>query len=215
VATARKVSRSRNPGSSRDKILRVALQEFAKEGLSGARVDRIAERAKTSKNMIYYHFQNKDGLYREVMKGAYVSHREAERDAEINLSDPVGTLKSLIIRSFDYLCRNEMFVRLVMSENMNHGKHMKHFDDLKEENKGIIDTLDSVLQEGKKRGLFRDGIAPIEVHLTISALGFHYVSNKYTFARLFDIDMNSEEAFRKRREEVVDIILRWCLTNPD
>ena len=108
-----------------------------------------------------------------------------------------------------------MFVRLVMSENMNHAKSIKGLGDLKDDNQQIIDTLRRILDEGRKRELFRDGIEPVEMHLTISALGFHYVSNRYTFASLFDIDMQSERAFAKRRDEVVDIVLRWCCTNLD
>lgn len=215
MASEGKGKKQKSSGNSRSKILSVALKEFAQKGLAGARVDQIADRAKTSKNMIYYHFQSKDGLYREVMKSAYISHRQAERNANVDLEDPVGALKRIITRSFDYLCKNEMFVRLVMSENMNHAKSIKDFDDLKQGNQEIIETLRRILDAGKRRKLFRDKIEPVELHLTISALGFHYVSNRYTFASLFDIDMKSEQACAQRRDEVVDIVLRWCCTNPE
>jgi len=48
-------------------ILAVATEEFATYGLSGARVDAIAERTRTSKRMIYYYFKGKEGLYRAVL----------------------------------------------------------------------------------------------------------------------------------------------------
>jgi AcrR family transcriptional regulator len=217
VATVLSVSnksKSSETRGSREKILRVAYKEFSQKGLSGARVDRIAHQAKTSKNMIYYHFGSKDGLYREVMRQSYVRHRIAERDAKIDVSDPVAALAALVARSFDYLCHNEMFVRLVMNENMNHAKHLKDFSDLKADNQEIIETLDAILQAGKSRGLFREEIEPVEMHMTISALGFHYVSNRYTFSVLFDLDMKSEEAFTKRRDEVIDVVLRWCCVQP-
>ena len=210
-----KSSKSRASRGSREKILKVALKEFSQKGLSGARVDRIADTAKTSKNMIYYHFGSKDGLYREVMRRAYLSHRAAEQKAELDLSDPAKALADLIAHSFAYLNRNEMFVRLVMSENMNHAKHLKDFTDLKQENQRVIDTLAAILEEGKKQGMFRKEIDPVEMHLTISALGFHFASNRYTFAFLFDLDMKSDSALEKRCNEVLDVIFRWCCVDPD
>jgi AcrR family transcriptional regulator len=201
---------TRKSRGSREKIVSVALREFSSKGLSGARVDRIARLAKTSKNMIYYHFGSKEGLYKEVMKIAYGSHRAAEREGGNDLSDPVKALSDLIIRSFDYFCRNEMFVRLVMSENMNRASHIKGFEDLKAENQMVIKTLEDILNAGEKTGVFRKGIRPIDLHLTISALGFHYISNRYTMSYLFDLDMSSKGAVAKRREEIVDVVLRWC-----
>ncbi len=45
--------------------------------------------------------------------------------------------------------------------------------------------------------------------MTVSALSFHMVANRSTFSRIFKRDMTSEEALRKRREVVVDTIVRY------
>lgn len=201
---------TRKSRGSREKIVNVALREFSSRGLSGARVDRIARLAKTSKNMIYYHFGSKEGLYQEVMKLAYGNIRQNERAIDVDSVDPVQALKDLVVLSFDYHCRNEMFVRLVMSENMNRAKHLKVSDELKAQNNLIIEILDRILRKGKKEGVFRKDMDPVHLHLTISGLGFHFVSNRYTFGKVFDLDMTSKEAIDQRRAEVVDLVLRWC-----
>jgi hypothetical protein len=46
--------------------------------------------------------------------------------------------------------------------------------------------------------------------MSMSALCFYNVSNRYTFSRIFDIDMTSPKALAARREIVVDIMDRWC-----
>jgi AcrR family transcriptional regulator len=60
-------NRKRQVGS-RQRITDAALTEFAEYGLAGARVDRIARRAKINKAMIYYHFSSKEKLYRSVFR---------------------------------------------------------------------------------------------------------------------------------------------------
>ena len=68
----------RDAERSMQDILAVATEEFAFNGLSGARVDQIAERTRTSKRMIYYYFNGKEGLYQAVLEKAYMDIRSLE-----------------------------------------------------------------------------------------------------------------------------------------
>ena len=51
----------------RERILEVATEEFAQKGLAGARVDEIARKAQANKQLVYYYFGGKLGLYNEVL----------------------------------------------------------------------------------------------------------------------------------------------------
>ena len=53
---------------SKARILRAATDEFARHGYAGARIDRIARRAKVNKALIYYHFGSKARLYQQVLE---------------------------------------------------------------------------------------------------------------------------------------------------
>src|SRR6188472_266478 len=53
---------------SPDRILAAAAGEFAARGFAGARVDRIARRARVNKAMLYYHFKSKERLYRTLLR---------------------------------------------------------------------------------------------------------------------------------------------------
>ncbi len=61
----------RDPARNRERILAASLEEFARYGLGGARVDRIAERAGANKSMLYYYFGNKEGLFLAVLESRY------------------------------------------------------------------------------------------------------------------------------------------------
>jgi AcrR family transcriptional regulator len=71
-------SRKNNPEKTRENILQEAIVEFVQQGLSGARVDAIAERIHTSKRMIYYYFGSKEQLYVEVLEKLYGDIRSTE-----------------------------------------------------------------------------------------------------------------------------------------
>jgi AcrR family transcriptional regulator len=60
--------RPRNPEATQKRILKAAKAEFAKFGLGGARVDRIAQRATANKRMIYHYFGSKEDLFRAVLR---------------------------------------------------------------------------------------------------------------------------------------------------
>lgn len=78
-ATTVGTRRQRDPERTRREILDVALTEFAVNGYSGARVDEIAARTRTTKRMIYYYFTSKEQLYIAVLERAYSTARDAER----------------------------------------------------------------------------------------------------------------------------------------
>jgi AcrR family transcriptional regulator len=195
-------------GNSRERILAVALQEFAAKGLGASRVDRIAARAKTSKRMLYYYFPGKQALYRAVLELAYAGIRAAESNLDVDHMNPVEALETLVGLSFDYHCKHESFVRLVMNENIELARHVPPGQAI--ENRPILITLGKILKRGEKARKFRSGIDPKQLHLTISGLNFGYVSNRHTFSLLFELDMRSETARAQRREIVIDTVLRWC-----
>ena len=75
--------RTNDPVRTQAEILTVATAEFARKGLSGARIDAIAAATRTSKRMIYYYFQSKEGLYLAVLEDAYRRIRDIETDLHL------------------------------------------------------------------------------------------------------------------------------------
>jgi AcrR family transcriptional regulator len=211
---AKVATRTNDAEASRADILAVATREFSEKGLSGARVDEIAERTNTSKRMIYYYFGSKEGLYRAVLERCYGHIRMSESSMNLDSLPPDEALKQLVRHTFDYHNMHPDFVRLVMNENIHHGAHIGEVTSIRTRNKTVVSALRSLLERGVKAGVFRPDIQPVELHMTISALCFYNVSNRYTFSRIFEHDMTSASAVAGRRETVVDIISRWCAASP-
>lgn len=203
-------SRSAEAELTKANILRIARDEFADKGLAGARIDEIAEKTSTSKRMIYYHFGSKEGLYRAVLEEAYSAIRDTETAVPIDQLSAVEALSANVRLTFDYHHQHPEFVRLVMNENIHHGAFITNVVGIKRRNESVIRSLSEIIAKGEREGVFKAGIDPIDLHMTISALCFYNVSNRYTFSQIFNRDMTSEEAMGRRRDQVVDIVLAWC-----
>jgi AcrR family transcriptional regulator len=201
---------ARDAERTRGEILDAATEEFADKGLSGARIDAIALRTSTSKRMIYYYFGSKQALYRAVLEREYRRIRDAEAAIGLERMPADEALKELVRQSFDWHVERPTFVRLVMNENIHRAEHLKHVPGLKRLNKEMIESLSQTIDRGVEAGRFRRGIDAVDLHTNITALCFYTVSNRYTFRQGFSRDMWERREVRRRREQVVDVILRWC-----
>ena len=207
-AKSRQRQRVNDPEGTRRNIVEVATREFAQKGYGGARVDAIAERTRTSKRMIYYYFGGKEGLYLAVLEEAYGSIRRTEETLDMERLPPEEALRTLVTFTFDYHNAHPEFMRLVMNENIMEGVHMARSRTIGRLNAGVIDALQDLLVRGRKAGVFRPDLDPLEVHMTISALCVFNVANRATFSTIFKRDMASPRALARRRAEVADIVWR-------
>jgi AcrR family transcriptional regulator len=201
--------RVNDPEGTRRNILEVATQEFAQNGLSGARIDEIAAKTKSSKRMIYYYFGDKEGLYRAVLEDAYSKVRATEATLDLEHLPPLEALSKLVRFTFDHHDGNPDFIRLVMIENIHHADFLGRSQVIQKLNVRAIDAVADLYRRGVERGVFREGIDPLELHWQISALCFFNVSNRATFSKIFKRDLGSKKSLTSLRERVVDMVCRY------
>jgi AcrR family transcriptional regulator len=202
-------TRAQDPDGTRRDILKIASEEFARNGLAGARVDEIAARTRSSKRMIYYYFGDKEGLYVSVLENAYRLVRDGEAKLDIEGLPPVEALSRLVEFTFDHHHRHEEFIRMVMIENIHHGQYLDRSPAIRELNRTAIDHISRIYARGREEGVFRSGIDPVELHWQVSALCFFNVSNRATFSKIFGRDFGSAAQLMRLRRNVVEIIVRF------
>jgi AcrR family transcriptional regulator len=201
--------RVNDPDGTRRNIIEVATEEFSGKGFSGARVDDIAARTKTSKRMIYYYFGGKEGLYIAVLEEAYRKIRGVEATLDLEHQAPEEGLRTLVGFTFDYQNAHPEFVRLVMNENILNGAYIARSKAIQRLNNTVISSLESLLVRGQDEGTFRSDVDPINLHMSISALCIFNIANRATFSTIFKRDMASPRALNVRRAQVVDMIARY------
>ncbi|WP_316858560.1 TetR/AcrR family transcriptional regulator [uncultured Cohaesibacter sp.] len=203
------LSRRRVAEKTRRDIMDAAMEEFAAKGLSGARVDAIAARTRTTKPTIYYHFGSKEKLYAAVMEEAYGGVRSKEQGLHLRELPAEEAMRQLVEVTFDHHAEHPEYVRLVSVENIEMGRHITGRTSLIERNAIAIDTVRDLLVRGEKEGCFRPGIDPWYLHFMISSFCFMRVSNRYSWRAVFDMDLWEEKHAKAQREMIVETILRY------
>jgi AcrR family transcriptional regulator len=207
--------RKNDPEKTKDDILTVATEEFSEYGLSGGRVDAIAEKTRTSKRMIYYYFGSKEGLYLAVLEKAYRKIRSLEADLELADMPPVEALRTLIASTFDHDENNPEFVRLVSIENIHHANHMKRSSEIGELNLSIVRTISDILERGRSQGVFRREVDAIDLHMLVSAFCFFRVSNRHTFGTIFHRDLSEPKLYARHKQMIADAVIAYVTHSPE
>lgn len=200
--------RIRDAEATQKRILAAAKKEFAKKGLGGARVDVIAERAKANKRMIYHYFDSKEALFQRVLEDAYLDIRTAEQKLELDHLEPKDALEMLVRFTWQYYLDNPEFLTLVNSENLHGAKHLKKSKVVHVITRRLIDMVGAILRRGVDQGVFREGVDPVQLNITIAAIGYYYLTNRFTGSIIYGRDFLGEDALRERLEFNIETIMR-------
>ncbi|WP_417722307.1 TetR/AcrR family transcriptional regulator [Salipiger sp.] len=208
----REVTKQRDAEATKGRILAAAKTEFARNGFGGARVDEIADRAKANKRMIYHYFGNKDDLFQAVLEAAYVDIRTAEQKLELDHLPPREALEKLVSFTWDYYLRNPEFITLVNSENLHKARHLKKSKVIEAISQKFVTMVGDLLKRGAADGVFRPGIDAVQLNITIAAIGYYYLTNRFTGKVTFGMDYMTPEALEARLRFNMDTIVRLvCL----
>jgi AcrR family transcriptional regulator len=207
-AVAARKPRIRDAEATKARILEAAKREFAKNGLGGARVDVISEKARANKRMIYHYFESKERLFQTVLENAYVDIRMAEQKLNLDHLDPKLALEKLVRFTWDYYLKNPEFITLVNSENLHRAKHLKKSEVVTVYNRRFVSMVKTILERGVAAGEFRAGVDPVQLNITIAAIGYYYLTNRFTGSIVFERDLMAPEALEERLRFNIDTILR-------
>lgn len=190
-------------------ILDAATHEFSRHGLGGARVDRIAVRARTNKRMLYYYFGSKDALFLAVLENTYAGIRSVEKALSMLDVPPVEGVRRLIRFTWDYYLAHPEFLSLLNTENLHRARHLRRSRNIRAMNSPVIDTLGTVLERGDAARVFRRGVDPLQLYISIAALSYFYLGNNHTLSAVFGRDLSTAASRDERLAHMTDVILGY------
>lgn len=205
----KKAPAQRDPGRTRAGILEAATQEFTAKGLNGARVDDIAARANVNKRMIYHYFGGKEGLYLAVLEAAYAAIRTAELGLKLGDLDPAAGMRELVGFTWRYFIEHPEFLSLLATENLHGAQYLKQSARIRDLHSPLVGMITGLLARGEKAKLFRTGVDPIQLYITIASLGFFYMSNRHTLSTIFGRDLGSAPSLKERGDHIADVVLAY------
>jgi AcrR family transcriptional regulator len=199
----------RNPARNQERILKAATEEFARFGLGGARVDRIAARAGANKRMLYYYYGNKEDLFLAVLEARYAHIRRAELGLHLLDLDPVQGMRRMVEFTWSYYLKHPEFLTLLNSENLHRARHLKRSRDIAAMHSPLIALLRDLLLRGERAGKFKQGVDPVQLYISIAALGYFYLSNRHTLSTIFERDLLAPKSKAERLKHMTELVLGY------
>ena len=199
----------RNPERNQERILAAAMGEFSRYGLGGARVDRIAARAGANKRMLYYYYGNKEALFLAALESRYAHIRRAEQGLRLGDLDPVDGVRRLIAFTWNYYLKHPEFLTLLNSENLHRARHLKRSQHIAAMHSPLVAMLKGLLERGARKGEFRSDVDPVQLYISIAALGYFYLSNRHTLSTIFARDLLSARNKSERLKHMTALVLGY------
>lgn len=202
-------AKTRDARVTRERILMIAMKEFAACGYDGARIDTIVAKSKISKNLVYHYFQSKEALFIEVMERAYADMRARQNELVLTGEDPVADMRRLVILTIGHFVEQPQFISLLATENLYKAEHIKKSSAITAMFNPLKTTLAKLLDTGKARGLFRQDADWVDLYVSISGLGSYAVSNRYTLSQVLGVNLAAPERMAGRMEHVADMVMSY------
>jgi AcrR family transcriptional regulator len=176
---------------SPDVILAAAALEFAERGFAGARVDRIARRARVNKAMLYYHFTSKQTLYRTLLRRMFTL-AAARLQAIASLDRPSAEKVDLAIAGMAaFIQEHTFFPAIMLREVAERGAHLDR--ETLEALAAVPAAVASIVQEGVVSGAFRP-VDPVCAYFSMLAPILFYLAGtpiRKELSHLHVIDMRA------------------------
>jgi hypothetical protein len=140
------------------------------------------------------------------------AQRAALNKLELDNLEPGKALETLVCFTWNYYLKNPEFITLVNSENLHRAKHLKKSEAVKVVSRKLVSMVSNILERGVKAGLFRSDINPVQLNITIAAIGYYYITNRFTGSIVFERDLMDPAALDERLQFNIDTIMRLgCL----
>ncbi|MDW3222009.1 MAG: TetR/AcrR family transcriptional regulator [Paracoccaceae bacterium] len=207
VSAARSSVRSRDPERTKSEILKSALGEFAANGYDGAKIQQIANNAGCNPRLIYHYYDNKECLYLAVLRHIYAEIRERENELQLEALTPQQAIERLVELTFDFFESNTNFLSITRSENLLGGRFIAQMPEIQKMSEPFLSKISGVLARGRSLGVFRDGIDPLQLYVSIVALSAHHINANHTLSATFGLDLSEENWRHERRLHVINMIV--------
>jgi AcrR family transcriptional regulator len=135
-------------------LLAAAGAEFSARGFDGAKVDRIAARARVNKAMLYYHFRSKAGLYHEILHELFGSLASAVETARAGGGTPEDELRRFIRTIATRAADRPDFPGIWLRELADGGRHLDQ--GVMRMLGRVLTVLSGILADGRRAGTFGD-----------------------------------------------------------
>lgn len=156
---------------TREKILESATRLFSTQGYANTSLSQVAKEAQVSKALIFWHFDNKETLFRTALQRTLEPYFINVVDDLEGLSE-LDQIKRLIDEYYAFVSKNMYSVKFFLSLILREEKHpddlVGHMGELQ---RVYHDLLADIIDSGRQKGVFRETVVPkLDAGIIITAL---------------------------------------------
>ena len=177
------------PEGTRERILRTAIAEFSEKGFSGARVLTICRKSRANPRMIYHYFGGKDRLYVAVLEHVLGELRAEELKLDVEHVGPVEGMMQLFDFTYDHFGKHPELIHILSGENLLRARFLKKSSKTPVVASPLIAMIGELLKRGEKAGIFRRGIDPLQLYVSMVGFAYFHRSNAHTLSVIFKSDI--------------------------
>lgn len=201
--------RPRDATATAKRILKAAIAEFAAHGYAGARIDAIARRADANMRMLYHYFGSKNALYVKVLEAVFDDIRLQEQRLNLQNEAPLPAMIRLFDFTYDHFASNPLFIRILTSENLLGAKHLSRSARVSALSSPLLVAMREALKRGEQEGVFRNGIDPLQLYVSMVAMSYFHISNAPTLSHLFSSNLSTTRWRAERRQHATEMFTAY------
>lgn len=174
---------------TRERILRTAIAEFSEKGFAGARVLAICRKSRANPRMIYHYFGGKDRLYIAVLEHVLGELRAEELKLDFEHVGPVDGMMQLFDFTYDHFGKHPELIHILSGENLLRARFLKKSSKTPVVASPLIAMIGELLKRGEKARVFRRGIDPLQLYVSMVGFAYFHRSNAHTLSVIFKSDI--------------------------
>jgi len=168
-------------GTTVDRILRSAIKHFGAKGLEGARIERIAEDAGVSKQLIYHYFSGKEDIYSEILNQISIENYTALMEIDFETLDPREAVRQFLVSLRREYENSPLSVSVTLDQMLHSGAQIRRNPRADRLRAQLLARLDGVIKRGQEQGSFNDKITATALHI----MGVVVMHGSHSYPPLF------------------------------
>jgi AcrR family transcriptional regulator len=195
------------PEGTRERILRTAIAEFSEKGYSGARVLTICRKSRANPRMIYHYFGGKDRLYVAVLEHVLGELRAEELKLDVEHVGPVDGMMQLFDFTYEHFGAHPELIHILSGENLLRARFLKKSSKTPVVASPLIAMICELLKRGEKAKIFRRGIDPLQLYVSMVGFAYFHRSNAHTLSVIFKSDILKPDWQAEHRRYAREMLL--------
>lgn len=159
--------------------------------------------------MLYHYYGSKEDLYLFVLDHVYEDLRLKEQSLQISNLEPFDGMMSLFDFTFSHFEANPAVVSLWAGENLQRGQYLSQSLRAANLSSPLLVGIEDILRRGERDNIFRKGIDPLQLYVTMVALSYFHLSNAYTLSAIFSTNLHDEAWKAERRKHAHEVIAAY------